>query len=64
MLFFVWLFYIRLCAHLGSKRIIGWFAGLCYGMFFGIFGIMMVLSSRRLDDEQADAALIKEYSTR
>jgi hypothetical protein len=61
MLFFVWLFYVRLCAQLGSKRVIGGYAGFFYGMFFGIFGIIMVLSSRRLDDEEANAFLLEKY---
>ena len=61
MFFFLWLFYIRLCAYLGSKRVIGGFNGLCYGMFFGVLGILVVLSSRRLDDEQADAFLAEKY---
>jgi hypothetical protein len=61
MFYFVWLFYVRLCAQLGAKRIIGGYAGFFYGVFFGIFGIMIVLSSRRLDDERSDAMLKEKY---
>jgi hypothetical protein len=61
MIFFVWLLYVRFCTYQGSKRIVGGLAGLFYGMFFGIFGIMMILSSRRLDDEHANAALMEKY---
>jgi len=61
MLFFFWLFYLRFCAYLGSKRIIGTFSGLACGLVFGIFGILLILSSRRLNDHQTDAMLIEKY---
>ena len=57
---FIWLFLVRFCAYQGHKRVIGWFNGLVLGTL-GIIGLMIVLSSRRLDDKQADAALIKKY---
>jgi hypothetical protein len=58
---FIWLFLVRFCAYQGRKRVIGWFNGLVLGTL-GIIGLLIVLSSRRLDDKQADAALIKKYS--
>jgi hypothetical protein len=61
MFFFVWLFYIRFCAYQGSKRVIGAVDALLWGMLFNVFGLFVILSSRRLDDERANAALLKEY---
>jgi hypothetical protein len=61
--FFIWLFYIRLCAHLGSKRVIGTFDGMMLGAFFSILGIFIILSSRRLNDQDADAALAEKYKS-
>ncbi|MDF2434451.1 MAG: hypothetical protein JWP44_4082 [Mucilaginibacter sp.] len=55
------LIYIRYCAHLGSKRLIGSFDSLMLGIFFGIFGIFIILSSRRYDDYKADAALLQKF---
>ena len=63
MFFIVWLFYLRLCAQQGSKRIIGGYAGFFYGLCFGFFGIFMVLSSRRLDDEATNAMLMEKYKS-
>jgi hypothetical protein len=60
--FVFWLANLWLCARLGSQRIMGRYAGLLYGLIFSIFGILFILSSRRLDDEQANAALMKKYS--
>jgi hypothetical protein len=62
MYFFLWLFFVRFCAYSGSRRVIGGFNGLCYGALLGIFGLLIVLSSRRLDDERANAELLKKYS--
>jgi len=61
MFFFVWLFYIRFCAYQGSKRVIGTIDALLWGMLFSVFGLFIILSSRRLDDERANAALLKKY---
>lgn len=61
MFFFVWLFYVRFCAYQGSKRVIGGWNGLLYGMFFGILGIFIIIASRRLDDKAADARLLLKY---
>jgi hypothetical protein len=61
MYFFVWLFIIRFCAYSGSKRVIGGFSGFCIGAFLGILGLLLVLSSRRLDDEHASAELLEKY---
>jgi hypothetical protein len=59
--FVVWLFYIRLCARLGAKRVIGAIDGTMYGIFFSYMGIFFILSSRKLDDERANNALIEKY---
>jgi hypothetical protein len=59
--FVVWLFYVRLCAKQGAKRIIGSIDGMLYGIFFSYLGIFFILSSRKLDDESANAALLEKY---
>lgn len=59
--FFIWVFYIRLCAYQGSKRIIGAFNGMMLGFFFSLIGIMIIMSSRKLNDEKANAALLEKY---
>jgi hypothetical protein len=59
--FIVWLFYVRLCAKLGAKRVIGGVNGAFYGIFFSYLGIFFILSSRKLDDERANSALLLEY---
>jgi hypothetical protein len=61
MTLFIWLFVVRFCAYQGHKRVIGWFNGLVLGCL-GLIGLLIVLSSRRLDDKQADAAMMKKYS--
>jgi hypothetical protein len=61
--FVIWLFYLRLCAYSGSKRILGGFNGIMFGVLFSFLGILFILSFRRLDDHKADAALLKEYNT-
>jgi len=58
--FVIWLFYVRLCAKLGSKRIIGGFDGAVLGICFSLIGLMIIFSSRRLNDSRADEALIKK----
>lgn len=60
--FVIWLFSLRLCAYLGSKRIIGGLNGVMLGMIFSFWGILFILSSRRLDDHQADVALLAKYN--
>ncbi|WP_295675220.1 hypothetical protein [uncultured Mucilaginibacter sp.] len=59
--FIVWLFYVRLCAKLGAKRVIGGVNGVFYGIFFSYLGILFILSSRKLDDDRANAALLTLY---
>jgi len=59
--FVVWLFYVRLCAKLGAKRIIGGVNGAFYGIFFSYLGIFFILSSRKLLDERANTALLAKY---
>lgn len=61
--FVVWLFYVRLCAKLGAKRVIGGVNGAFYGLFFSYLGIFFILSSRKLLDERANAALIVKYKS-
>jgi hypothetical protein len=58
--FFIWLLLIRFCTYTGSKRVIGGFNGFVWGCL-GLIGLFVVVSSRRLDDERANAKLIKEY---
>jgi len=61
MFFFIWLFYIRYCAYQGSRRVIGGFNGLMYGIVFNYLGVFFIWSSRRLDDEAASARLEEKY---
>ena len=61
MYFFLWLLYLRFCVYAGSKRIMGPYTALMYGLCFGPLGAFMIFSSRRLDDEWANAALIEKY---
>jgi hypothetical protein len=58
MIFFIWLLFLRFCAYEGSKRVIGGFDGFMLSLCLGIVGLAIVLSSRRLDDSKANAALI------
>ncbi|MEO7211446.1 hypothetical protein [Mucilaginibacter sp.] len=48
---------------IGSKRVIGGFTNFMYCLLIWPIGIFMVLNSRRLDDEEANAALLKEFSS-
>ena len=59
--FVIWLFYIRLCAKLGARRIIGGVDGAMYGIFFSYLGILFILASRRMDDENANAILLAKF---
>ncbi|NOW95596.1 hypothetical protein FHW89_002260 [Mucilaginibacter sp. SG564] len=52
--FVIGLFYLRLCAYAGSKRLMGAFNGIMYGMLFSFLGILFILSFKRLDDRKAD----------
>ena len=61
--FVVWMFYVRLCARLGAKRIIGAFDAVLLGILLSFVGLWMVWSSRRFDDEQADRLLADKYKT-
>lgn len=49
-------------AKIGSKRVIGGFTSFLLCLFLAPVGWYLVLSSRRLDDEELDAALIIEFS--
>jgi UPF0716 family protein affecting phage T7 exclusion len=59
--FTLWLLYLRLCAYLGSKRVIGAFDGVLLCIFFSFIGFFIMLSSRRLNDDLANTTLIKKY---
>ena len=59
--FTIWLFYVRYCAYQGAKRVIGGFNGMMYGLLFSWIGILVILSSRKLDDEAANAILLEKY---
>jgi hypothetical protein len=48
-------------ARIGSKRIIGGFDSFLLVLFLSVTGIVIVLRSRRLDDEGRDAELIAEF---
>ncbi|MBD1363830.1 hypothetical protein IDJ77_08400 [Mucilaginibacter sp. ZT4R22] len=47
---------------IGRKRVIGGFNSFMYGLLLWPIGIFIVLNSRRLDDEEANATLLKEFS--
>ena len=49
-------------AKIGSKRVIGGFTSFLLCLFLAPVGWYLVLSSRRLDDQESDAALIIEFS--
>jgi hypothetical protein len=49
-------------AKIGSKRIIGGFTSFLLCLFLAPAGWYLVLSSRRLDDHELDAALIVAFS--
>jgi hypothetical protein len=59
--FILSLFYLRFCAYLGSKRVIGAFDGVLLCIFFSFIGFFIMLSSRRLNDDLANAALLEKY---
>jgi hypothetical protein len=59
--FIIWLFYIRLCAKQGAKRVIGGLDGAMLGVFFSLFGVFAIMASRRLDDKKANVALLAEF---
>ncbi|MDB5025939.1 MAG: hypothetical protein JWP78_3694 [Mucilaginibacter sp.] len=50
--FVIWLFSIRQCAYMGSRRVIGTFDGLLLGVFFSYFGILLILLSRKIIDNK------------
>jgi hypothetical protein len=47
---------------IGRKRVIGGFNAFMWGLLLWPIGIFIVPTSRRLDDEVADQALIKQFS--
>lgn len=47
---------------IGRKRVIGGFNAFLWGLLLWPIGIFIVPNSRRLDDEAANEALIKQFS--
>jgi hypothetical protein len=62
-LFILRLFFIRLCARQGAKRVIGGFDGAMYGLLFSWLGIFFVRSSRLLIPEESKSILPEKYKT-
>jgi hypothetical protein len=60
-LFTLRLFFIRLCARQGAKRVIGGFDGAMYGLLFSWLGIFFVLSSRLLIPGEPKNILPEKY---
>jgi hypothetical protein len=50
-------------ARIGSKRVIGGFTSFFLVLFLSPIGIVVVLLSRRLNDEKRNAALIEEFKS-
>jgi hypothetical protein len=50
-------------AKIGSKRVIGGFTSFMLCLLIGPIGIYLVFKSRRMDDKEADEALLKEFAT-
>jgi hypothetical protein len=46
---------------IGRGRVIGGFNSFVYGLLLWPIGIFVVLNSRRLDDEKANAAMIRAF---
>ena len=46
--FTIWLFYIRQCAYWGSRRVIGAWTGMLYGIIFSYLGMCFIFSSRKI----------------
>jgi len=46
--FVIWFFYIRQCAYWGSRRVIGPWTGLMYGLVFNYIGMLFIFSSRKI----------------
>jgi hypothetical protein len=52
--FCYWAFLSQASAYLGSKRLMGAFNGIMYGVLFSFLGFLFILSFKRLDDHKAD----------
>lgn len=50
------------CAVLGAKRKIGGVAGFFLGLLLSVIGLIIVLSSKTLESEEQDAALLQSLS--
>ncbi|MGF7081054.1 hypothetical protein ABIB50_003414 [Mucilaginibacter sp. UYCu711] len=59
--FLIMMLYYRYCYYQGAKRVMGGTTAVACAVVFNIFGIFIIRNSRRLDDEQADAALMEKY---
>ena len=49
-------------AKIGARRVIGGFTSFMLCLFIFPVGIYLVLKSRRMDDKEADEALLKEFA--
>jgi len=56
-----WILVAGFFARIGSKRVIGGFTSFFFVLLWLPIGIIFVLSSRRLNDEKANLALIEKF---
>ncbi len=49
-------------AKIGARRVIGGFTSFMLCLFIFPVGFYLVLNSRRMDDKEADDALLKEFA--
>lgn len=52
-----WLFMAVICSIIGSKRKVGAGGGFALGFFLSVIGLVIVLCSKSLEDEQRDLLL-------
>jgi len=57
-----WILMAIVCAVAGSKRRVGAVGGFFLGLFLSLIGLIIVLSSRRLEDDARDKILIQSMS--
>ncbi len=60
-IFFLFIMAI-VCAVIGSKRKVGAVGGFFLGLFLSVIGLLIVLSSKTLDAEAKDAALMQSLT--
>ncbi|MCC8424644.1 SHOCT domain-containing protein [Mucilaginibacter sp. UR6-11] len=56
------LFFAIICAIVGSKRKIGAVAGFFLGLFLALIGLIIVLSSKKLEDQAMESAMLQAMS--